>query len=126
MFLELQIKELKAKLREEKQDSSHSVKEEYTASESENNVSVQSQIHDFSDNNNSGGTITDHNNVSSSYALMNWIQFSDSRTILGNGGHLYQSHVMKLEEQPLFNAEESCNIFSVDQAPSLHWYFPEL
>ncbi|KAG8632904.1 homeobox-leucine zipper protein ATHB-6 [Manihot esculenta] len=123
--LTLQIKELKAKLREENAESSHSVKEETPVSESENNVSVHSQSHEFSDNNNSSPTIKDQSDCLPSHALMNWIQLTESRTILGNGFQVYQPHVVKIEEQNLFNTEESCNFFSVDQAPTLYWHFPE-
>uniref|UniRef100_A0A2C9U143 Homeobox-leucine zipper protein n=1 Tax=Manihot esculenta TaxID=3983 RepID=A0A2C9U143_MANES len=120
-----QIKELKAKLREENAESSHSVKEETPVSESENNVSVHSQSHEFSDNNHSSPTIKDQSDCLPSHALMNWIQLTESRTILGNGFQVYQPHVVKIEEQNLFNTEESCNFFSVDQAPTLYWHFPE-
>lgn len=111
------VKELKAKLREEIVDSSHSVKEEYHVSESDN--------HDFSENKNSSAVTKDHSNVSSSNELMNCFNLTDSRAILGNRYQVYQPHLMKLEEQSLFSAEESCNFFSVDQAPTLHCYFPE-
>ncbi|CAK7347188.1 unnamed protein product [Dovyalis caffra] len=119
------VKELKAKLGEGKVDSSHSVKEEYHVSESDNNASVHSKNHDFSENNNSSAITKDHSNVSSSHGLMNWFQLSDSRAILGNRYQVYQPHLMKLEEQSLFSTEDSCNFFSVDQAPTLHCYFPE-
>ncbi|KDP41421.1 hypothetical protein JCGZ_15828 [Jatropha curcas] len=120
--LNQQVKELKAKLREENADSSHSVKEECPVSESENNFSVQSQSHELSDNNNFHGTIKDQINDLSSHSLMSWIQLSDSRSILGNGFQVYhEPHLVKLEEQSMFNTEESCNFFSVDQAPTLHW-----
>ncbi|XP_061971495.1 homeobox-leucine zipper protein ATHB-6-like isoform X2 [Populus nigra] len=119
------VKELKAKLREEIVDSSHSVKEEYHVSESDNNASVHSQNHDFSENKNSSAVTKDHSNVSSSNELMNCFNLTDSRAILGNRYQVYQPHLMKLEEQSLFSAEESCNFFSVDQAPTLHCYFPE-
>lgn len=108
---------MKAKLREEIVDSSHSVKEEYHVSESDN--------HDFSENKNSSAVTKDHSNVSSSNELMNCFNLTDSRAILGNRYQVYQPHLMKLEEQSLFSAEESCNFFSVDQAPTLHCYFPE-
>ncbi|KAJ6405131.1 hypothetical protein OIU84_013165 [Salix udensis] len=122
------VKELKAKLMsEEKADSSHSVKEEYRVSESDNNASVHSKIHDFSgnNNNNSSAMTKDPSNISSSHELMNWFQLSDSRVILGSRYQVYQPHLMKPEDQSLFSAEESCNFFSVDQAPTLHCYFPE-
>ncbi|EEF48553.1 homeobox-leucine zipper protein ATHB-6 [Ricinus communis] len=124
--LNLQLKELKAKMREGNAESSQSVKEECPVSESENNASVQSQSHEFSDNNNSNGSFKDNISDLSSHTLMNWIQLSDSRAILGNGYQVYQPHLVKLEEHhSLFNIEESCNFLSVDQAPTLHWHFTE-
>uniref|UniRef100_A0A2P2JX58 Homeobox-leucine zipper protein n=1 Tax=Rhizophora mucronata TaxID=61149 RepID=A0A2P2JX58_RHIMU len=126
--LVLKLKELKAKLREENAESSQSVKvkEEYPLSESENNVSGQSQNHDFNENNYPNEIIAEHINASSAHGLMNWIQLSDPLTILGNGCQAYrQPHHVKVEELNLFSTEDSCNFFSVDQAPTLHWYFPE-
>ncbi|KAJ6954617.1 homeobox-leucine zipper protein ATHB-6-like isoform X1 [Populus alba x Populus x berolinensis] len=121
-----EVKELKAKLSEENVDSSHSVKEEHRVSESDNNASVHSKNRDFSENNNPSAITRDHSNISSSHhELMNLFQLSDSRVILGNIYQVYQPHLMKPEEQSLFSTEESCNFFSVDQAPTLHCYFPE-
>ena len=117
---------MKAKLIEEKVDSSHSVKDEYHVSESDNNASVHSQNHDFSENKNSSAITEDHSNVSTSNELMNFFHLTDSIAIMGNRYQGYQPHLMKLEEQSLFGAEESCNFFSVDQAPTLHCYFPGL
>ncbi|KAA8538123.1 hypothetical protein F0562_027731 [Nyssa sinensis] len=57
----------------------------------------------------------------SSFFYSPWIncfQFSDSRAIMAKG---YEQQFVKMEEQSLFSTEGSCNIFSVDQAPSLHW-----
>lgn len=125
MLLEIQVKELKAKLSEENVDSSHSVKEEHRVSESDNNASVHSKNRDFSEKNNPSAITKDHSNISSSHELMNLFQLSDSRVILGNIYQVYQPHLMKPEEQSLFSTEESCNFFSVDQAPTLHCYFPE-
>ncbi|GLU20516.1 hypothetical protein SLE2022_367100 [Rubroshorea leprosula] len=34
-------------------------------------------------------------------------------------------HFVKMEEQNFFNVEETCNFFSDEQVPSLHWYCPE-
>lgn len=34
----------------------------------------------------------------------------------------YQSQYVKMEEHNFFSAEEACNFFSEDQAPTLHWY----
>ncbi|KAJ7006879.1 hypothetical protein NC653_006054 [Populus alba x Populus x berolinensis] len=121
-----EVKELKAKLSEENVDSSHSVKQEHRVSESDNNASMHSKNRDFSENNNPSAITRDHSNISSSHhELMNLFQLSDSRVILGNIYQVYQPHLMKPEEQSLFSTEESCNFFSVDQAPTLHCYFPE-
>ncbi|KAJ6412845.1 hypothetical protein OIU84_005820 [Salix udensis] len=119
-------KELKAKLREEKVDCRHSVRDECRISESDNNASVHSQNHDFSENKNSSAITEDHSNVSSSNELQNCFHLTDSIAIMGNRYQGYQPHLMKLEEQSLFGVEESCNFFSVDQAPTLHCYFPGL
>ncbi|KAA8528307.1 hypothetical protein F0562_035662 [Nyssa sinensis] len=48
---------------------------------------------------------------------MNYFQFSDSRAIMAKA---YEEKLLKMEEQSLFSMEDSCNIFSVDQAPTLH------
>ncbi|TYG75631.1 hypothetical protein ES288_D03G047100v1 [Gossypium darwinii] len=38
----------------------------------------------------------------------------------------YQPHqYVKMEEHNFFTADEACNFFSDEQAPSLHWYSPE-
>lgn len=42
-------------------------------------------------------------------------------------GKWYHHHQVRMEEhhhQSGFISEESCNFFSVDQPPTLHWYFP--
>ncbi|KAK4264950.1 hypothetical protein QN277_026062 [Acacia crassicarpa] len=44
---------------------------------------------------------------------MNCFQFQKST---------YQSQYVKMEEHNFFSAEEACNFFSEDQAPTLHWY----
>ncbi|XP_057973681.1 homeobox-leucine zipper protein ATHB-6-like [Malania oleifera] len=50
----------------------------------------------------------------------NWLQLSDSRPISEKG---FQQQFVRMEEQGFYGAEEPCNIFSVDQAPTLHWYY---
>ncbi|KAJ4843531.1 hypothetical protein Tsubulata_016333 [Turnera subulata] len=120
------LKELKAQVREEKADSSQSFKEECPVSELENNVSVPSQSHDFSENANSSGIIGgEPANLSPSNPLLEWIQLSHSRPILGNGYQVYQPHLRKVEDQSVFSTEEPCNFLSEDHAPSLYWYYPE-
>uniref|UniRef100_A0A5B7C668 Homeobox-leucine zipper protein n=1 Tax=Davidia involucrata TaxID=16924 RepID=A0A5B7C668_DAVIN len=49
---------------------------------------------------------------------INCFQFSASRAIMEKA---YEQQFVKMEEQSLFSTEESCNIFSVDQAPTLQW-----
>lgn len=68
---------------------------------------------------------------------------SDSSTISSSGGIL-QSHLLlspdsssmncfqyqksyhvKMEEQNFLSADEACNFFSDDQAPTLQWYCPD-
>ncbi|KAF3445924.1 hypothetical protein FNV43_RR11101 [Rhamnella rubrinervis] len=58
----------------------------------------------------------------SSNSSTNWFQISESRAFPVN---VCQSQFMRMEENGLFSSEDSCNFFSVDQAPTLHWYFPE-
>ncbi|XWS29569.1 hypothetical protein CRYUN_Cryun24cG0040100 [Craigia yunnanensis] len=56
-------------------------------------------------------------NSSSSPSSMNCFQFSKTT---------YQPHqYVKMEEHNFFSADEACNFFSDEQAPSLHWYTPE-
>ncbi|GMI64881.1 homeobox protein 16 [Hibiscus trionum] len=49
-----------------------------------------------------------------------WIQPFEPRMIAGD---MYEPQVVKVEEQCMITAEECCNFLSVDQAPSLQWYF---
>uniref|UniRef100_A0A7N0T6Y5 Homeobox-leucine zipper protein n=1 Tax=Kalanchoe fedtschenkoi TaxID=63787 RepID=A0A7N0T6Y5_KALFE len=37
----------------------------------------------------------------------------------------YHPEFVKMEEQSLFGGEESCDFFSEEQAPTLHWYCPD-
>lgn len=67
--------------------------------------------------------------VSSSSSSSRWtfdpFPFATSSTLDGfQPCKAYQSHQLtRVEEVGMFsNYEEPCNIFSVDQAPSLHWY----
>ena len=38
----------------------------------------------------------------------------------------YQAQYVKMEEHDFLSAEEECNFFSDEQAPSLHWYSDQL
>ncbi|KAK8623508.1 hypothetical protein V6N13_118391 [Hibiscus sabdariffa] len=49
-----------------------------------------------------------------------WFQPMEPRMIVGD---MYQAQLVKVEEQCMVTEEECCNFFSVDQAPSLQWYF---
>lgn len=151
--MKLQLRQLKAKISRETTESSQSVKEESPISGYESNALDQGKDSDFQENSNKEElkTYTDfrfkdgsfsnevkreeRNNAnyciglnvssssSSSNSLMNWFQLSDS------GGampiKMCQAQIVRMEEQSLFSTEESCNFFSVDQAPTLHCYFPE-
>ncbi|EOY15927.1 hypothetical protein QUC31_000789 [Theobroma cacao] len=135
--LTVKLKELKAKLKEENSESSHSVKEDSP------NFSQQAKDHDLCDNNDDSNRIVkEESNVNAqlliSPASSSSFQFNgsssssdssnhqsrfqpfDSRVILGN---MYHPQLVKVEEQCMFTAEEFCNFFSVDQAPTLQWYF---
>ncbi|KAJ4967509.1 hypothetical protein NE237_019358 [Protea cynaroides] len=52
-------------------------------------------------------------------------QFSDSRLISSNALKTYQPHFVKMEEHNFFGADEHCNFFSDEQAPTLQWYCPD-
>ncbi|XP_021274399.1 homeobox-leucine zipper protein ATHB-6-like [Herrania umbratica] len=58
------------------------------------------------------------NSSSSSPSSMNCFQFSKTTY---QPPHQY----VKMEEHNFFSADEACNFFSDEQAPSLHWYSPE-
>ncbi|GKV09392.1 hypothetical protein SLEP1_g20901 [Rubroshorea leprosula] len=59
---------------------------------------------------------------SSSESSVQWFKSFNSGMIMGN---MNNTQFMKVEEQStLFSTEDSCNIFSLDQAPTLQWYFP--
>ncbi|GAA0160934.1 homeodomain transcription factor [Lithospermum erythrorhizon] len=55
-------------------------------------------------------------------------QFSDSsKSILEEAHNAYQPQFVKIEEHNFFSGEDSCStFFSDDQAPTLHWYTPEV
>ncbi|XP_022766401.1 homeobox-leucine zipper protein ATHB-6-like [Durio zibethinus] len=134
--LTAKLRELKAKLKEENSESSQSVKEDSPK------VSQQTKDHDFCDNDDDSiGIVKEDCNVNAQLLISpassspfrfngssscsdssnhQWFQSFDSRMILGN---MYHPQLVKVEEQCTFTAEESCNFFSVDQAPTLQWYF---
>ncbi|XVF36658.1 hypothetical protein REPUB_Repub19eG0076200 [Reevesia pubescens] len=138
--LTAKLRELKAKLKEDNSESSHSVKEDSP------NLSQQTKDHDLCDNDDdSNGIVKEESNVNAHELLISsassssfqfngsssssdkdssnhhWFQPFDTRMI--NLGNIYQPQLVKVEEQCMFTAEESCNFLSVDQAPTLQWYF---
>lgn len=144
------LKELKAKLCVDSAESNQSVKEESPISLYKSSVMEASRDQDLSDNgdnagldlyknlkpkdgssdSDSNGAMKEESNGNesslgynghslSSHSMMNLFQLSDSRS--GNKGYHHQTQFARIEEQSLFSTEESCNFFSVDQAPSLHW-----
>ncbi|KAK2659809.1 hypothetical protein Ddye_006342 [Dipteronia dyeriana] len=131
--LKVQLSELKSKLSQENEESSQvataEVEEETPVSEQSKNQSglcddVNAQLLISSPA--SSTTLHFTGSSSSSLTSMNWVQLSDPRTTLSNHHHHHhhqQSHFVKLEEQSLFNSDSSCNFFSVDQPPTLQWYF---
>ncbi|GMY28788.1 homeobox-leucine zipper protein ATHB-6-like [Fagus crenata] len=136
------VRELKSKRCRESEESNHSDKEESPIPEFDiNNVYERSNSLDLYENSNKAGSLDSDsngimkeeskmnfslcfNNGSSSYSnsVVNQFQFSDPRTVPVKA---CQPQIVKIEEQNLFNTEESCDFFSVDQAPILHWYLPE-
>ncbi|KAH7567714.1 hypothetical protein ACOSP7_010195 [Xanthoceras sorbifolium] len=111
--LTVQLRELKSKLCPENEEMSEAVEEEPPVSE-------QSKNHDLCDNVNAQFTASS----SSSLSSLNWIQLSDPKTAASNTVyHPQHPHIVKVEDQSLFSSDVSCNFFSVDQAPTLQWYF---
>ncbi|XVE95252.1 hypothetical protein REPUB_Repub02eG0080300 [Reevesia pubescens] len=136
--LAVKLRELKPKLEEENSQSSHSVKEDSPK------FSQPTKDHDLCDNDDdSNGIVNEESNVNAHELLISpassssfqfngsssssdssnhpWFQPFESRMI--NLGNMYHPQLVKVEEQCMFTAEESCNFFSVDQAPTLQWYF---
>ncbi|GMI82818.1 homeobox protein 16 [Hibiscus trionum] len=135
--LAAELMELKGKLKEENSESSsQSVKEDSSK------FSQQIKDHGFCENDyDSNGIVKEERNgnaqllispsSSSSFQINGYCSSSDSSnhhwflpfdtsTIPGN---MYQPQLVKVEEQCAFTAEEPYNFLSVDQAPTLQWYF---
>lgn len=127
-----------------------SVKEEALVSESENNVSEQGKnngnisgiqrLGDFKD----GSSDSDSSRILKNEGNLNCPQLmisppSSSSLRLNNclsslsspspmnwfPSKAFQQQFGRVEEQSFFNTEETCNFFWGDQAPTLHWYFPD-
>ncbi|GAB2254090.1 hypothetical protein Droror1_Dr00021899 [Drosera rotundifolia] len=64
--------------------------------------------------------------TSSSFRFSACIKFSETEdSVLASAREAYQPQFVKMEEHNFFGAEEACNFFSDEQAPSLHWYCPD-
>ncbi|KAK9165767.1 hypothetical protein Scep_000958 [Stephania cephalantha] len=148
-----ELSELKSQLVDEPIESKDSIKEEILIPSSENKVFEQGKtikssnsingvgamygdLKDGSSDSDSSAILNDdhqHQLVgrlnSSSPSSINCFKFSDSNEISGNTqkNYQYQQHhqYVKMEEQNFLGTEESCNFFSEDQAPTLHWYCPD-
>ncbi|KAF5468128.1 hypothetical protein F2P56_012306 [Juglans regia] len=148
------LRELKEKIYRKSAESNHSAEEESLISEFNNNVSEQYKASDLHENKKnkasfgvhenskdgssgrvSNGVVKEENesntmfsicfngaSSSSSNAMVDPFWFSESRAVADK---TYQPQPVRMEEQSLFPIEESCNFLSVDQAPTLRWYFPE-
>jgi homeobox-leucine zipper protein len=152
--LHKEIKELKSKLEDgEKSASSVLVKEEITmleSAEDKDNPSSETSIpsseskdhlnYDCIINNNDigigeasslfpvdlkdGSSDSDSSAISSSGVLQSHLLLSpDSSTM--SCFQYQKSYQVKMEEQNFLSADEACNFFSDDQAPTLQWYCPE-
>ncbi|KAL5558922.1 hypothetical protein UlMin_035133 [Ulmus minor] len=124
-------RELKEKVYRGSEESSQSVKEESPISVQEN---IDKGGKDGSSESDSNGVLKEEGKVNFSLGLNgsssssttistgNWFHISDSRAFPVK---VCQPQFTRMEEHTLFSSEGSCNFFSVDQAPTLHWYFPE-
>ncbi|KAJ7958972.1 Homeobox-leucine zipper protein ATHB-6 [Quillaja saponaria] len=144
--------ELKAKLFRGIPESNDSVKEESPISESDNNnnnnreqqsknkdslcekegVIIYGKFKNGLSDSDLNGIVKEESNMNSEFSFAgsfscsnpgmnwNWLQLSDSRENTSKGCH--QPQFLRMEEQTLF---ESSSFLSVDQAPTLQWYFPE-
>ncbi|XP_050376543.1 homeobox-leucine zipper protein ATHB-6-like [Argentina anserina] len=135
------VKELKAKICRDSVESDQSVKEESPISVYKSSVMEQSRDQDLSDNgdnagldlynnlkskdgssdSDSNGAVKEESNGNESSLGYNGHSLSSNSMNWFHKGYHYQTQFVRMEEQSMFNAEESCNFFSVDQAPSLHW-----
>ncbi|KAG6624525.1 hypothetical protein I3843_16G035300 [Carya illinoinensis] len=120
------LRELKEKLCRQSGEGNHSVEEESLISEFDTNVSDRRKTGDLFENGEKAVRVSSDSKDGSSDCISNSLadRFRDSefREVPGKA---YQPQPTRMEEQSLFSTEESCNFFSVDQAPTLHWYFPE-
>ncbi|KAF5444828.1 hypothetical protein F2P56_033927 [Juglans regia] len=115
------LRELKEKLYRQSSEGNHSVEEESLISEFDNNVSDRRQTGDLFENGEKAVRVYSDSKDGSSDCVSNSLadrfRDSESREVPGKA---YQPQPTRMEEQSTY-----CNFFSVDQAPTLHWYFPE-
>ncbi|KAE8727874.1 Homeobox-leucine zipper protein HOX4 [Hibiscus syriacus] len=132
-----ELTELKAKLKEENSESSsQSVKEDSSK------FSQQIKDHGSCENDDDSNGIVKEERSGNAQMLISpsssssfqingycsssgssnhhWFLPFETSTILGNK---YQPQLVKVEEQCVFTPEEPYNFLSVDQAPTLQWYF---
>nr|KYP75713.1 Homeobox-leucine zipper protein ATHB-6 [Cajanus cajan]KYP75769.1 Homeobox-leucine zipper protein ATHB-6 [Cajanus cajan] len=149
--LRKQIKELKSRLEEGNTESGYSVKEEITmmpeteekTTEQQTASLLQVDFKDGSSDSDSSAILNEDNNNNNSnspktqhlllspessplkfncsvstappQAPVNYFQFQKT----------YQAQYVKMEEHNFLSADEACNFFSDEQAPTLQWYCPE-
>jgi homeobox-leucine zipper protein len=106
----VELKELKTKNGEEKTESNQSDNENVLFMGSKKRVLSEQSIHH--------SPIGFYSEAECSKNV-NHSQYLDQESVFTNS---YQQQIVMIEEQSNFSAEESCNIFSVDQAPTLFWY----
>ncbi|XP_040997844.1 homeobox-leucine zipper protein ATHB-6-like [Juglans microcarpa x Juglans regia] len=115
------LRELKEKLCRRSAEGNHSVEEESLISEFDTNVSDRRQTSDLFENGEKAVRVYSDSKDGSSDCVSNSFadrfRDSESREVPGKA---YQPQPTRMEEQSMY-----CNFFSVDQAPTLHWYFPE-
>ncbi|CBI19202.3 unnamed protein product, partial [Vitis vinifera] len=121
-----ELRELKAKLQGGNMELNQSVKEEALVSESENNVSEQGKNNGNISGIHGLGDFKDGSSDTSSSSLrLNCASLSSPSPMNWFPSKAFQHQFGRMEEQSFFSAEEPCNFFWGDQAPSLHWYFPD-
>ncbi|RVW17809.1 hypothetical protein CK203_078598 [Vitis vinifera] len=113
---ERKLRELKAKLQGGNMELNQSVKEEALVSDdssgvlkNESNFNAQLMM----------------SPASSSSLRLNCASLSSPSPMNWFPSKAFQHQFGRMEEQSFFSAEEPCNFFWGDQAPSLHWYFPD-
>ncbi|KAF6152123.1 hypothetical protein GIB67_031445 [Kingdonia uniflora] len=133
-----ELRELKSKEQDESTEMKTLVKDEIMVSESGNKVSEETKfieidptIQDCCTNNGVGGLsmfvdFKDGASDSDSSAILNEDSNINSPQVIippSYSGVYPTQQFVKMEEHNFFGAEESCNFFSDDQAPTLQWCY---